>query len=888
LTDLIGHTIDRYHILEQLGQGGMATVYKAYDTRLQRDVAIKIIRTDLFGSSVMERLIKRFELEAKTLATLNHEHIVKVFDFGEYEGTPYLVMDYLPGTTLKQLMTAPIPWQKSFELLLPIASALAYAHDHQVLHRDIKPSNILLTTTNKTYLSDFGIAKVLKTEEEHTLTGTGVGVGTPEYMAPEQGMGKKVDERVDIYAFGVVLYEMITGEKPYSADTPMAVLLKHISDPVPRANQRIKDLPEAVEKILIKAMAKDPDNRFQSMQVMISAMQKALHGQEDEVLDTDLFSSMGEIGDLEGLETIDFHPLDKDSPAPVVMDGKSHPSTSNKGSNRKRWFAIGSALVILVMLFLVGQRFLNGDRGVAIDPSGDSMPTHTVEDTPNQEVEPEDLVVSADTNQITNNPTMSPSAEFDATPVLSTEMVEEPTEVPTPTQDDSPEKITAENFSQLEMLADISFKEEEINDENGIRSILVSEDRIYISPSTKYIIHSKFDADPVIYKDLRTGNVMDFPLTDNSSQLRLISPNDNYLFFDNNEKSLIQIFNLISEEITEEIIGTIHTISRDGHWVLAEESSENESKLLLINANTLSRTIIWEGDNQSFEETEISIIHSAPDGRSLIVELITKSDTKLLSYKADSLSPTIIWSGKYDSISINRTGDHLLIKNNDYLYIQKNQNIIQTIEVDNYDGFGISYDNVAIFGADTKSLRIWDVNTGEIIRTFYGDRKFYGTFFIDNEPIVVFRIPVGEASDTSITTFDYLKNEIICQIGIHNGAVYEISNTSYFNFIDVTKNAIVDTSNKCQILYEAEKHERGWTSLGDNLILSLDEREGGVTNINLYNQNNFEKVDSVGLMIENYSFFGINNLEQKILQIWGIPNSGDVLDDYRFVYYGLK
>lgn len=888
MTDLSGKTIGRYHIIEQLGLGGMAIVYKAYDTRLERDVALKIIRTELFGSSVMERLVKRFELEAKTLATLNHEHIVKVFDYGEYEGTPFLVMDYLPGATLKQIMAAPISWQKSIELLLPIARALAYAHKNQILHRDIKPSNILVTNANKIYLSDFGIAKVLKTEEEHTLTGTGVGVGTPEYMAPEQGMGKKVDERADIYAFGVVLYEMITGEKPYSADTPMAVLLKHISDPVPRANQRIKDLPEAVEKILIKAMAKDPYNRFQSMQVMISAMQKVLQGQEDEILDTDLCSPMCEIDKVAGLETIDFLALEEGTPTPVVIEEKTNPTKSKRGSNRKRWFSIVSVLVIVVLLFLVGQRFLNGDVSEAINSSDDSIPTLTVESTPDKEVEPENLVISIDADQTSTDPIMTLSSVFDATPVLPTQVVEEPTTVPTPVQDASPKKITADNFSQLEIIAEISFKEEEINDESGVRSILVSEDSLYLSPSGEYIIHSKINDEPVEFKDLRTGNLIKLPFIKTNPDILLISPNDNYLFIISDEETSIFVYNLISQQITEEIIGTIHAISRDRQWVLVKVSSENKSKLLLINSDDLSKTNIWEGNNQSLEETEISIIQSAPDGRSLLIELVTKSDTQLLLFKVDNLSPTIVWNGKYDSLSVNQTGDYLLIKNKDYLYIQKNQNIIQTIEVDNFDRFGISYNNSTIYGLDTKSLRIWDITSGEIIKTFYGDRKFYRAFFIENQPIIVFEIPVGQSSDKSITTFDYLENEIICQIGIHNGAVYEISGTSYFNFVDVTKNAIVDVSNDCQIVYEAEKGEGSWTSLGDNLILSLLGREGGVTNINLYDQNSFEKLDSFGLMIENFYFYRINILNQKFLQIWGAPDSGDVLDDYKMIIVGLK
>jgi len=268
-----------------IGKGGMAFVYKAYDTQLDRDVALKIIRTDLFGSSIIEQMQKRFKLEAKTLATLNHENIVKVFDYGEYNSTPYLVMEYLPGQTLKQFLSKPIPWEEAIEIILPIAKALKYAHGQKdpVLHRDVKPSNIIITKDKKPYLSDFGIAKVLSSRQEFTLTGTGVGIGTPEYMAPEQGKGEKVDGRVDIYSLGIVLYEMITGRKPFSADTPMAVILKHISDPLPRPKQYIRDLPDEVEKLLFKALVKDPNARFQKMDDFIKAIDLILQKEDKKI-----------------------------------------------------------------------------------------------------------------------------------------------------------------------------------------------------------------------------------------------------------------------------------------------------------------------------------------------------------------------------------------------------------------------------------------------------------------------------------------------------------------------------------------------------------------------------------------------------------------------------
>ena len=190
MANIIGQSLGRYHILEQLGEGGMATVYKAYDTRLERNVAIKIIRRGAFPPDQLDHMLKRFEREAKSLAKLSNPNIVKVLDYGEHEGAPYLVMEYLPGNTLRQQMGKPMPWQDAVRMLLPIAEALEYAHEHNIIHRDIKPANILLTEKGQPMLSDFGIAKILESEDVATLTGTGVGVGTPEYMAPEQWTGQ--------------------------------------------------------------------------------------------------------------------------------------------------------------------------------------------------------------------------------------------------------------------------------------------------------------------------------------------------------------------------------------------------------------------------------------------------------------------------------------------------------------------------------------------------------------------------------------------------------------------------------------------------------------------------------------------------------------------------
>ena len=277
MPDLTGQSLGRYHILKKIGKGGMAIVYKAYDTRLEQDVAIKIIREGAFPAEQLDRFLKRFEREARILATLSHANIVKVIDYGEYKGSPYLVLEYISGGTFQEYLDRwngkSVPWQQSIDLLLPIAKALYYAHQHNVVHRDIKPSNILFSQSGEPKLTDFGIAKILEIEETHSLTGTGVGIGTPEYMSPEQGQGQEIDARTDVYSLGVVLYELITGRKPFTGVTPMAVVIKHIHDPLPRPRLFVPDLPVKVEKVLLKALAKQPENRYSDMNAFIAALE---------------------------------------------------------------------------------------------------------------------------------------------------------------------------------------------------------------------------------------------------------------------------------------------------------------------------------------------------------------------------------------------------------------------------------------------------------------------------------------------------------------------------------------------------------------------------------------------------------------------------------------
>lgn len=270
---IIGSSINnRYKVKSLIGRGGMAEVYIAQDTRLETKVAIKFIRVDRFPQEVMQSIIKRFENEAKKMAQLSHPNIVKVSDYGSYEGVPFLVMEYMPNGTLKQYLGKPMPVQQAAGLLLPLAEALAYTHTKGIIHRDVKPTNILLSETGSPMLADFGVAKMMDSTQTQGLTATGASIGTPEYMAPEQAVGKNIDHRVDIYSLGIILYELVTGRRPYSADTPMELIIKQSRDPLPPPSTIVKDLPRNAEKVIQKALEKEPNDRFDDMRAFADAL----------------------------------------------------------------------------------------------------------------------------------------------------------------------------------------------------------------------------------------------------------------------------------------------------------------------------------------------------------------------------------------------------------------------------------------------------------------------------------------------------------------------------------------------------------------------------------------------------------------------------------------
>jgi serine/threonine-protein kinase len=251
--------IDRYEIISEIGRGGMATVYRAHDPSFERDVAIKVLPREFLHDTTFRA---RFEREAKTIGTLEHPAIVPVYDFGEEDGQPYLVMRYMAGGSLSDLIQkGPMSLDEVIRIVTPIASALDEAHLKGIIHRDVKPANVLFDQRGDPYLSDFGIVKV--SEATAQLTGAGA-VGTPAYMAPELGSRGGLTPLVDIYALGVTVYQMLTGELPYHADTPMGVLMAHMRHPIPDIRKNRSDLPVDVQRVMEGVLAKEPSDRYHS------------------------------------------------------------------------------------------------------------------------------------------------------------------------------------------------------------------------------------------------------------------------------------------------------------------------------------------------------------------------------------------------------------------------------------------------------------------------------------------------------------------------------------------------------------------------------------------------------------------------------------------------
>lgn len=256
---MIPKRIGRYQIIGEIAHGGMATVLRAHDPRFKREVALKLLPRPFVADTQFRT---RFQREARTIASLEHEAIVPVYDSGEQDGQPYLVMRFMAGGSLaERIARGPLALEEAAGVLARVASGLDHAHSHGVIHRDLKPGNVLFDPSGLAYLSDFGIAQI--SEATISLTVSGAIIGTPAYMSPEQVQGDvELDARSDVYALGIILFEMLTGQQPYRANTPTKVMMKHVLEPVPHVRDLNLRLPQAIDEVVARAMAKERSRRF--------------------------------------------------------------------------------------------------------------------------------------------------------------------------------------------------------------------------------------------------------------------------------------------------------------------------------------------------------------------------------------------------------------------------------------------------------------------------------------------------------------------------------------------------------------------------------------------------------------------------------------------------
>ena len=263
---------NRYEIINRIGNGGMATVYKAKDITLNRFVAVKVLREEFTTDA---EFIKRFNIEAQSAASLAHPNIVSIFDVGQEDNIYYIVMELIQGKTLKEIIDEDgvLPWKWSLNIAIQIASALETAHKHNIIHRDIKPHNIIITEDGVAKVTDFGIAKAVSSS---TITAFGKTIGSVHYCSPEHARGGYTDAKSDLYSLGVVMYEMLTGRVPFDADTPVSIALKHMQEEPIEPIKLNPSIPYSVNKIILKAMKKDTNLRYQSATEMLKDLTMAL------------------------------------------------------------------------------------------------------------------------------------------------------------------------------------------------------------------------------------------------------------------------------------------------------------------------------------------------------------------------------------------------------------------------------------------------------------------------------------------------------------------------------------------------------------------------------------------------------------------------------------
>lgn len=340
---------DRYEIIKMIGEGGMANVYLANDNILERKVAIKVLRGDLSND---EKFIRRFKREALSVSNLSHPNIVEVYDVGEEDGNYYIVMEYIEGKTLKQLLQkrGALTLPEVIDIMSQLTDGLSHAHEAYIIHRDIKPQNIMIEDNGLVKITDFGIAMALNSTQ---LTQTNSVMGSVHYLPPEQANGKGSTIKSDIYSLGILMYELLAGSVPFKGDTAVEIALKHMKEKMPSIRKQNPTIPQSVENIVLKATAKNPKNRYDSVREMYNDLQTAMEKDNEKRLVYEYPEN-----DLE--ETKVIAPITKESKKTIVdkpLDQEEDSTTSNE-KDEKNKLPIILAIILLVILIVLAFVYL--------------------------------------------------------------------------------------------------------------------------------------------------------------------------------------------------------------------------------------------------------------------------------------------------------------------------------------------------------------------------------------------------------------------------------------------------------------------------------------------------------------------------------------------------
>jgi Tol biopolymer transport system component/predicted Ser/Thr protein kinase len=607
--DLAGRTLGNYQIIEELGRGGMAVVYKAFQPSLGRYVALKVL-PEYFQHD--PEFIARFQREARAAAQLSHPNIVVIYDVGEQAGVHYIAMEYLDGGSLRdRLEKGALSPQEALRVIGQVGSALDFAHSRGLVHRDIKPANILFSADGRPKVTDFGIARA--NEGGTRLTRTGVLMGTPEYMSPEQVQGTVVDHRSDLYALGVMLYEMLTGQVPFQGETPHATLYAVATQAPPAPRQVNPGLPPAIEAVILKALAKRPDDRFQRGADMAAALQAAMsrpavaqHPERSERTGPQVAApayGQGRLPPTAGQGRL----------PPTTGRGRSAP-TAKKGT---AWvWIVGGAIVVLLAVLAV-LLVLAGGGGSEPGPTTAITQVVIVEgptsaplvmETPVVEAS---LVIPTDTPLSSGDlPTAGATEQASDTPTATATAMEQPSDTPTPT----PAKNTpAVNLGRL-------------------------------------AFSSNRDGNPEIYViDLASGTTT--RLTNNSANdwLPDWSPDGSRIVFTSNRTGSYDLWAMNGDGSGQELIVATAAWDDYGHW------SPNGQRLALSTTAKTdgvanSEIHVWSSggglNRLTYTQAEDQSPDWSPDGRIIYCEgLRGQSNWDLWVINADGSSATVLVGG---------------------------------------------------------------------------------------------------------------------------------------------------------------------------------------------------------------------------------------------------